>query len=345
MRITRSNYESWFLDFLEGNLDPDLAGEFHLFLSENPDIAKELQTWELFTLATDKSICFDKDTLKKPVTDPEIEFKELAIAYHEGDLSVSERISFEAGLRDNPDRAVEAREFGRLKLMPEQAIVYPDKELLKKRRVILPLWIKVASVAAILLVGYLLFETATDLRPEYTQLADELKNTTPKRAAVPPVKLKEDEKSEVKSPSNAPVIPPARMPASQKKTPVEQKSEKRVIPTPKERAQEPEPLPLRPRGISFGLPVNAQLAEMKLNDPLQAHQDLELSELLKVQIAAMRKSDDREILSSEHLGLSGLQLFAKLTGKRLTARKGDDGAVHSVSYNSRILAFSIPVNR
>ena len=64
-----------------------------------------------------------------------------------------------------------------------------------------------------------------------------------------------------------------------------------------------------------------------------------------MQLAAMRSSDDRELLSMDHLGLSGLQLIARMSGKRLTARKGDDGAVQSVSFNSRLLAFSIPVNR
>jgi hypothetical protein len=138
---------------------------------------------------------------------------------------------------------------------------------------------------------------------------------------------------------------PADLPIKQKTESTGQKSEKKVIPTQNLRAPEPEPSLLKPQGINFGQPVDIELAVMTLKDPAQTSEDLELSELLKVQLAAIRKSDDREILSTKYLGLSGLQLFARLSGKRLTARKGNDGVVKSVSYNSRLLAFLIPVNR
>ena len=348
MRITRSNYESWFLDFLEGNLAPSLTEELQSFIKQNPDLAKELEMWDLITLQASKSIQFDvKEELKKPVNDQDIEFQELAVAYHEGDLSLSERINFEAGLSENPGRAADAEKFGKLKLTADKSIVYPNKEQLKRRVTILPLWIKVASAAALLLAAYLLFHPGAGVRTESAQLVDDLNNPGRKNITVPELKIKAEDKGKAKtSPLVTPVQIPAKVPMRQKQQPARQKSVGKGLPTPYLRVPEQQPSRLKPRGIiNFGMPARIELAVMTFKDPAQASTELELSELLKVQIAEMRKSDDREFLSTEHLGLSGLQLFAKLSRKRLTARKGNDWNVHSVSYNSRLLAFSIPVNR
>ena len=66
MKITRSNYESWFLDYLEGNLDPLLNAEFQSFLKQNPDLAAELEDGDWLTLPKDEGIHFEeKDLLKK----------------------------------------------------------------------------------------------------------------------------------------------------------------------------------------------------------------------------------------------------------------------------------------
>ncbi|MCX6237660.1 MAG: hypothetical protein NTY07_08910 [Bacteroidia bacterium] len=347
MKITRSNYESWFLDFLEGNLEFSLKDEFRVFLKNNPDLAKELDMADLVMLETDKTILFDsKDELKKTINDQQVVFGERAVAYYEGDLSLGERINFEVFLSENSTSAAEAEQFGKLKLVADNAIVYGNKEQLKRRVTILPLWIKIASAAAVLLLAYLLFQPHNEIQPKFSQLVDDFKNKSPKSIVVPGGKVKSDEKIlEKTTPALMPKKLPANFPIKQKTKPTGQKSEKKVLPTQNLRAPEPEPSLLKPQGINFGQPDDIELAVMTLKDPALTSEDLELSKLLKVQLAAIRKSDDREILSTEHLGLSGLQLFARLSGKRLTARKGNDGVVKSVSYNSRLLAFLIPVNR
>ena len=95
----------------------------------------------------------------------------------------------------------------------------------------------------------------------------------------------------------------------------------------------------------MGQPGDVELAVMTLKKQENVEGDLVLSEIFKAQLGEIRQSGDRELLSTEHLGVAGLHLFAKLTGKRLTAHKAGDGIVTSISYDSKILAFSIPVNR
>jgi hypothetical protein len=92
MKITSSNYESWFLDFLEGNMEPQMAEEFQSFLIMNPDLAEELNLNDALTLMADKTVQFSsKEQLKKLVADKEESFLERVVAYYEGDLSLSEK--------------------------------------------------------------------------------------------------------------------------------------------------------------------------------------------------------------------------------------------------------------
>jgi len=347
MKITRSNYESYFLDFLEGKTDPSMMDELRLFLKENPDLATELETVDFITLASDQNIRFDaKEELKKSVNDREGAFQERVVAYYEGDLSESEQAQLEASLSEDSTEATAAQQFGQLKLVADQSIVYQNKEQLKKRGVIIPLWMKVVSAAAMLLLAYLLFQPNDRIPPPSPQLAGNLKSEIPKNNSAPEVKVKAEEPEKEKTPPVVTPKPaPAAVPAKSKQQPAVQQPEKKVVPVPQLRTPVTVPSLLKPRGIYFGQPDDVELAVMTLRDPLVVTKDMELAEILSMQLAAMRNSDDRELLSTEHLGLSGLQLFARLSGKRLTAHKGDDGTVHSVTYNSRLLAFSIPVGR
>lgn len=46
MKITRDNYESWFLDYLEGNLEEGMKEAFQEFLRHHPDLQEELRQFE-----------------------------------------------------------------------------------------------------------------------------------------------------------------------------------------------------------------------------------------------------------------------------------------------------------
>ena len=43
MNITRNNYESYFIDYLDGNLSPVKLRELNAFLLLNPDLAEQLE--------------------------------------------------------------------------------------------------------------------------------------------------------------------------------------------------------------------------------------------------------------------------------------------------------------
>ena len=347
MKITRTNYESWFLDFLEGNLDPSLRVEFQAFLKQNPDLEEELNMGDIIKLLTDKTIQFDgKEQLKKSASLSQNEFEDQAVAYYEGDLSSAERLNFEIFLANNPAKAVEVEKFAKLKLIADESILFDNKNQIKKQERVIPLIIKLVSVAAVLLLAFFLIKPDIRVIPEIGNQVADLRDQLPKIIDANSGKAKADAIKTAKATTQTiPKLLPRTFPNKQKQIQKEDKTDTKVVPVPYLRAPEDGPSLMKPRGIYFGQPNDIDLAVINFNRSELTPKEVLLSELIKVQLLAMRKSEDRELLSSEHLGLAGLQLFAKLTGKRLTARKSDDGVIRSLSYNSRLLAFSIPINR
>ena len=43
MRIEKHNYESFLIDFLDGNLSKDLVYELEIFFSQNPEIKEDIR--------------------------------------------------------------------------------------------------------------------------------------------------------------------------------------------------------------------------------------------------------------------------------------------------------------
>ncbi|MBI1192663.1 MAG: hypothetical protein GC205_05755 [Bacteroidetes bacterium] len=66
MDINRENYESWFLDYIEGSLTAGQISQVHHFVSENPDLQKEFSEWKQTLLKPDLTVVFhDKEQLKR----------------------------------------------------------------------------------------------------------------------------------------------------------------------------------------------------------------------------------------------------------------------------------------
>ncbi len=66
MDINRDNYESWFLDYIEGSLSAGQISQVHQFIAVYPDLARELAVWQQTLLKPDMTVVFQqKETLKK----------------------------------------------------------------------------------------------------------------------------------------------------------------------------------------------------------------------------------------------------------------------------------------
>jgi hypothetical protein len=139
MKITRNNYEAFFLDYYEKSLSPDQVAELMVFLEENEDLKEEFYDFEdVILLPSDDTITFNrKNTLKKKDITPlgEIDgsnYEEYFIAALEGDLSEKESADVVTFLGRNPHTKLEYNAF-RATFIKPQDTVYQDKESLKKR--------------------------------------------------------------------------------------------------------------------------------------------------------------------------------------------------------------------
>lgn len=136
-KITRNNYEVYFIDYLEGNLTSSQRNEFIAFLESNPDIKEELRSWEKVKINPDTNIQFsEKNTLKKThaIFSEEFHFEELCIAKGEGDLTESEASCFDQYIREEPKKAEIYNLYSKTKLKPDNSIVFPEKEKLKTQK-------------------------------------------------------------------------------------------------------------------------------------------------------------------------------------------------------------------
>jgi hypothetical protein len=134
--IDRSNYELWFLDYLDGILESDEIAMLHDFLHLNPDLREELENFDEVNLLPDEVNFLGKNQLKKiPLEAVPLRFSDVNqffIAKLEGDLDENEEQDFEIFLINYPEKV---KEFVILKntfLKPDLTIAYPVKKDLKK---------------------------------------------------------------------------------------------------------------------------------------------------------------------------------------------------------------------
>ncbi len=138
MSINRNNYETYFIDYLDGKLSPDLVSELLLFLDENPDLKEELSDLDTVPLIAGGNIQYpDKQRLKRdpilsvgPIN--ELNYQEYLIGSVEGDLSVTESRLLERFVLRNTQVAGEWEQFKRTVLVADPAVVFPEKSRLKK---------------------------------------------------------------------------------------------------------------------------------------------------------------------------------------------------------------------
>ena len=103
MKISRENYESFFLDYLEGKLKESQIDEFLDFLEQNQDLKDELHQFENIHLLEEQIIFTDKGKLYKSVSDQTVIHENKLVAFMEGDLEREERQGFETYLANHQE--------------------------------------------------------------------------------------------------------------------------------------------------------------------------------------------------------------------------------------------------
>jgi anti-sigma factor RsiW len=189
LTINIENYESFYLDYLEGTLSAEAVIAFERFLAEHPELAIDP---DLFALdAEDITMdSFEKELLKKGsekiIGHENIEV--VLIAAIENQLSANESLALSQFIHEHPEYSNTLKAYQLTKLEADQTSTIDKSGLYQKERALVfaPWVYRSAAAAAVLLIAFLSFKsyliTETAL-PASTQHASKGK-TTPKEQKI-----------------------------------------------------------------------------------------------------------------------------------------------------------------
>jgi len=133
MKIDRSNYEIWLIDYLDGNLSDQQMDQLNLFLTENPDLKEEFNELADSRLVPSDRSFPNKERLKKsPHELPSSQFEYLSVANLENDLDGAQKKELTEIIENDPTKKEVFEQIQKLRLTPGK-ISYKDKNLLLKR--------------------------------------------------------------------------------------------------------------------------------------------------------------------------------------------------------------------
>lgn len=154
MKITLKNYEQYFLDYLDGNLNSEQLSELGLFLNLHPELKNQIKT-EQIVLKPENITYPNKNFTKKFEFNSSINkhnFDHYCIAYCEQILNDEESKELETFCSKDNSYQVNLEVFKKVYLSVDSTISYPKKELLYKRdvsrKIFSRVWLGVASAAA-----------------------------------------------------------------------------------------------------------------------------------------------------------------------------------------------------
>jgi hypothetical protein len=153
LKISRTNYEEFFLLYVDDELSEEQKLEVEQFVALHPDLAAELEMLITTKLPGEVIEIEDKqmlmaDHMKLNAVD------EALLLYVDNELSESETVQFEQRLFTDQNLQLQYQLLLKTKLQPSPAIRFPHKQQLYRRttRRIVPVWMRIAA-AVLLTVG------------------------------------------------------------------------------------------------------------------------------------------------------------------------------------------------
>lgn len=190
-RISIFNYEAFYLDFLEGNLNEEDTVLLLKFLDKHPDLKVALDDLESLTLEEANTDLYSfKASLKKSDIQSDIinteNFEDFSIAALEGQLNKEKTEEFNALIAANPALEKEWSVTQKLVFEPDTNVVYPEKEALKRKKAIV-LWPYFVAAASILIAFMIINSSYNKELPVDQQIVEQptqLPNSTKKASKV-----------------------------------------------------------------------------------------------------------------------------------------------------------------
>lgn len=341
MEINRNNYEIFFMDYLDGNLSGNEIDQFLDFVEQNPDLKDELSGIEELKLP-DETIGFsNKQSLYKSGRQKSGTENFTAVAYMEGDLSDLETKLFMKHLEFHPEQTKDLELLMKTRLQADESIVFPAKSKLYRKTIGQQFIFWGTRVAAIWVVMFA-FWTIFNISNEKNIIENHqalVENTEIQTGKPEIIEAPKPEMAEVK------II---TTPTSEIK-----KSKSLVLPveevTKVESSQD-----RKAENMELLRPIFAQLEPVRQSNEtilaeMQADAKTEnspekyytVNSYFVEKVLKIKRGDN-----SEHKSLfeSGLDLASNVSGERIQYET-EQGKVSKISFDTRLLAFSIPIKK
>jgi hypothetical protein len=159
--INIENYEVYYLDYLEGNLNEEQTRAFLAFLEQHPELKMEDEALTILPehthekLDTNTKNSFKIDLLTELITEESVEH--FMIASIEKQLSKEQDLALQTFIQKHPVYQVDYVWYQK-SVLPREQVSYPAKASLKRGGFIIPMYYKAIAIAASLIL-LLLFIT------------------------------------------------------------------------------------------------------------------------------------------------------------------------------------------
>jgi hypothetical protein len=344
MKINRNNYESYFIDYLEGNLDVSLVDDFIEFLTSNPDLKEELSMFEPVSVEPENIVFGSKEMLLKEELDLETEFNHAAVANIEGDLSDTEKVVFDKYIAAHPEKQEEITLFSQTKLAPDESIVFSKKNLLYKKTLAktITMWGSRVAAVLVLAISVYLFIQKNDNKISINQEIASVEEKQPEKTTSI---LSGENIHQQQNTQLAEVKPVSKIKSERQNTLAKNKVEKTTeIQEIQNSAKEPE-IARQPEE-TFAM-IHPKMASVE-----QQQSDLELQTMYitipenpyeeRLLVDRVIEKTGIEKFSLNKIAKVGLNLFTSISNEKFTYQTDKQGKVTEVNFDSRLLAFSIP---
>lgn len=354
MKIDRSNYESYFLDYTEGNIPHDEMDDFLDFLNANPDLKDELKFFgEMSLNLDDQNDDQNWEFLLKSEYDHQTVFDEACIRYVEGDMMDSEKSKFLEYVESHPQKKADLNLFKATKLQSNKNEKYPDINHLIHMPKLRIFWSGLA-VAASLALAILVWNsipsnsnvadsaiknpmasnegTMAEVKPEKPITIEEKQNESEEILASEPQKeeLIQHHVEPVLA-SNAEIAVAEASFQIQEEPAVEENSG--WVDVMLDEFSDFQPIAVV-EAVSQSM---QEIPQLEMPDWRSRKMEPDRNELVKLQLTDRR-------LTRNDVNLLAIMSLRFLSKERVDYKTTDQGQLAKIEYNSRLLAFSIPVN-
>ncbi|WP_430971595.1 hypothetical protein [Sunxiuqinia rutila] len=347
MNINRSNYEIYFLDYLDGNLPDSQVDDFLDFLANNPDLNEELKAVSSIRVPVDERMFPNKKALLKKEITEESSFDYRAVAFLENDLEEDDKLAFLRELTTDPQKEQQFDLLLKTQLKPDNSIQFSNKKSLYKkpaRKVVLLWGSRVAAALVLLFAVWAVWDTEfkREQTIQYTdQVTPVMEPTTSKekeQLASRPATTPEETAAESKGQTVMPKEPVAPIqPQLARQEPV---VSDRLQPKREEVPQKLTPISSRLELPDSSAPV-ALAGTTKQAEPLSPDY-LTVDEYLAQKV--LHKAKDEPLKFSDLVN-AGLNVVSSVSSERLDYETNEKGKLSEISLNTRLLAFSIPLKK